>query len=692
MRIFLLTILVFSSLFSLDRAMRLKMKSEPKVALLVGNSSYSKSNYFDKLKNPTNDVKRVAEKLRTLGFQVIEAHNISDLELQEKLKKFYSLLRSQKEGVGLFYFAGHGIEVNGINYLIPNDISVADESYVPYRSTPLNPIIESMNKTGKRLNIAVIDACRENPYTSTRNKKRGGLASFSASGTFIAYSAESGKLAHDGDGKLSPFAEAFVKNIETPQTIEQFFKAVRKDVYQKTDGEQTPMTHNLIRGDFYFKLPNEEELISAGGSSGKTTFTTSNEERDEFFLTVLNNVSNFQIRVDGNRFQNGDLLERGRYRVEVSKSGYETIQKNIKISKDTKFRVKMVKSKVSLTINPYPSDSRVYIMKIKPRYRDGILLERGKYQIKVKRTGYYTKLITVDLQSDSSFDVSLDKIGGSSGYVSQNSNSSSYGNSKNMGSYILPAMVLVKRGSFMMGSNSGDSDEKPVHRVNIDYDFYVGKYEVTIKEYMKFVEETNSNHPEWLEKGNSYNIKTGSNKNYYKKMCRDNNCPIMGVSWKNAKAYAEWLSRKSGKKFSLLSEAEWEYMARAGTSTKWSFGNSQSDLKNYAWYSSNSGSKTHEVGTKRPNPWGIYDVHGNVWEWVEDDFESSYQKTPKNGNSYLNNSERKSIRGGSWNNDPNSTRSANRDRDNSSYRNSDLGFRLNTHRVRISKSDFWESI
>ncbi|EJF07497.1 hypothetical protein ThvES_00003350 [Thiovulum sp. ES] len=422
MRIFLLTILVFSSLFSLDRAMRLKMKAEPKVALVVGNSSYSKSNYFDKLKNPINDVKKVAKKLRALDFTVIEAHNISDLELQEKLGKFYSLLRSQKEGVGLFYFAGHGIEVNGINYLIPNDISVSDEKYVPYRSTPLNPIIESMNETGKRLNIAVIDACRENPYRSTRNKKRGGLASFSASGTFIAYSAESGKVAHDGDGKLSPFADAFVKNIETPQTIERFFKAVRKDVYQKTDGKQTPVTHNLIRGDFYFKLPSEEELISAGGVSGKTTFTASNEERDEFFLTVSSNVSGFQIRVDGNRFQNGDLLESGNYRVEVSKSGYETVSKNITISKDTKFIAKLVKSKVALTINPYPRDSQVYIMKIKPKYRDGILLERGKYKIKVKRSGYYTKLVTVDLQSDSSFDVSLDKIGGtSSGYVSQSS-------------------------------------------------------------------------------------------------------------------------------------------------------------------------------------------------------------------------------------------------------------------------------
>jgi hypothetical protein len=417
MKIFLVLLLLFSStsLFSLERKMRLKMKNEPKVALVVGNSSFPKSKYFADLDNPKNDVKAVAKKLRKLGFKVLEGYNLSDLELQEKLDHFYSLLKSKKEGVGLFYFAGHGIEVNGINYLIPSDISVKDAKYVPYRSTPLNPIVESMNKTGKRLNIAVLDACRENPFTSRGNNKRGGLAPFSASGTFIAYSAESGKFAEDGTGQtLSPFAKAFVKHIEKPQKIEEFFKDVRVDVYKDTDGEQTPVTQNLIRGDFYFKLPSEEELISAGGVSGETTFTSSNEEREEFFLTVLNNVSNFRIKVDGDYFQNGDLLKRGKYRVEVLKSGYKTVQKNITISKDTKFRVKMEKSKVSLTVNPDPRDSRIYIMNIVPKYRDGILLERGKYDLKIKKSGYYTKRLTVNLQSDSNFNVKLDRIGGNS--------------------------------------------------------------------------------------------------------------------------------------------------------------------------------------------------------------------------------------------------------------------------------------
>ncbi|MBL0708550.1 MAG: formylglycine-generating enzyme family protein, partial [Sulfurimonas sp.] len=148
------------------------------------------------------------------------------------------------------------------------------------------------------------------------------------------------------------------------------------------------------------------------------------------------------------------------------------------------------------------------------------------------------------------------------------------------GSYIQPAMVKIKAGSFMMGSNSGDDDEKPVHKVTIKKDFYIGKYEVTIKEYKKFTNDTNSNYPEWEEEGNKYNIKTGSS-NYYKKMCFDNNCPIMGMSWNNVKKYTKWLSKKTGKTYRLPTEAEWEYVARAGTTTKYSFGDSDNSLGSY---------------------------------------------------------------------------------------------------------------
>jgi formylglycine-generating enzyme required for sulfatase activity len=246
-------------------------------------------------------------------------------------------------------------------------------------------------------------------------------------------------------------------------------------------------------------------------------------------------------------------------------------------------------------------------------------------------------------------------------------------------------MIKVPKGSFLMGSNDGRNNEKPVHKVDIDYEFEIGKYPVTIGEYMTFVKDTNSNYPEWLEEGNEYNIHTGS-KDYYKKMNLEKNAPIIGVSWDNAKAYCKWLSQKSGKNYRLPTEAEWEYACRAGITTKWSFGDNEEELEKYAWYSKNSydlGKKhpdygTHIVGDKKPNPWGLFDMHGNVWEWCEDDWVDNYNNTPRDGSAYKSKDKNslKVVRGGSWSGYAISSRSAFRSDWDRDYRSGGVGFRL----------------
>ncbi|MEA2049650.1 MAG: formylglycine-generating enzyme family protein [Campylobacterota bacterium] len=243
-------------------------------------------------------------------------------------------------------------------------------------------------------------------------------------------------------------------------------------------------------------------------------------------------------------------------------------------------------------------------------------------------------------------------------------------------SYIQPAMVKIKSGSFMMGSNNGDSDEKPEHRVTIPNDFYIGKYEVTNEEFAKFLNDSNVQ-GNWFEdksqdsdsriikNGNSYKVESGYEKH-----------PIVEVSWHGAKAYSKWLSKKTNQNYRLPTEAEWEYVARAGTTTKYSFGDSSSDLSSYAWYSSNSGNKTHKVGTKQPNPWGVYDMHGNVWEWCEDWYIDNYNSTPRDGTAYNNKKSYKVLRGGSWGNTAYFLRSANRYWYTTSDASNFIGFRL----------------
>ncbi len=187
--------------------------------------------------------------------------------------------------------------------------------------------------------------------------------------------------------------------------------------------------------------------------------------------------------------------------------------------------------------------------------------------------------------------------------------------------------VSIPAGEFLMGCSSNDSscsdDEKPSHKVKLTKGFYMGKYEVTKGEFQKFVDATK--YQTEAEKGDGCDSWTDSEWKTKKEFSWRNvgftqteNDPVVCVSWNDTQEYAKWLSKKEGKSYRLPTEAEWEYAARAGAKTKYSFGNEESKLEDYAWYSSNSGSKTHPVGQKKPNAFGLYDMLGNVWEWVND--------------------------------------------------------------------------
>ena len=230
-----------------------------------------------------------------------------------------------------------------------------------------------------------------------------------------------------------------------------------------------------------------------------------------------------------------------------------------------------------------------------------------------------------------------------------------------------------------MGSNEGSDNEKPIHRVTLS-DFAIGKYEVTVGLYLQFCTETNTNWPEWLEKGNKYHVETGNdpyykNKGYQRK--GSENLPIVGVSWNDAAAYCQWLSSKTNKNYRLPTEAEWEYAARGGNQSKGFKYSGSNTIEDVAWYSANSGSKTHPVGTKGANELGIYDMSGNVWEWCSDWYDENYYKNsvaqnPKGAQS----GSLRVLRGGSWYSNVNNCRSSFRNRTVPNDRFSYFGFRL----------------
>ncbi|MDR3056167.1 MAG: formylglycine-generating enzyme family protein [Zoogloeaceae bacterium] len=218
--------------------------------------------------------------------------------------------------------------------------------------------------------------------------------------------------------------------------------------------------------------------------------------------------------------------------------------------------------------------------------------------------------------------------------------------------------ILIPAGSFIMGTDKNDKkaydDEKPQHRVTLSQPFYLGKYEVTQAEWVAVM---------------------GNNPSKYK----GRNNPVEMVSWDDVQTFISRLNVKEGtNKYRLPTEAEWEYAARAGTTSAYSFGDDAGQLRQYAWYGENSDlGSTHPVGQKSPNPWGLYDIHGNVWEWVNDGYDSSYyRRSPSSDPVGSSSGVIRVLRGGSWGNSARGLRLASRGNGTPDDRLELIGFRL----------------
>ena len=226
-----------------------EMKSERRLALVIGNSRYASS----PLKNPVNDAKRMAKTLRRLGFDVTVLTDASQREMKTAIRDFG---RKLKGGVGLFYFAGHGVQIAGRNYLIPIGAKIDSEDDVDIEAVDVGAVLAKMGSARSRLNIVILDACRNNPFARSFRSGRRGLAQLNApNGTLIAYATAPGQVAADGKGKNGTYTAALVRAMQKPAEIGPMFRKVRTDVRRKTSGAQVPWEASSIEGEFYFRLP-----------------------------------------------------------------------------------------------------------------------------------------------------------------------------------------------------------------------------------------------------------------------------------------------------------------------------------------------------------------------------------------------------------------------------------------------------
>jgi formylglycine-generating enzyme required for sulfatase activity len=503
--------------------------SEKRIALVIGNSTYTNS----PLKNPVNDAKDMANKLRKLGFEVIERKNLQTKQIGGTLREFRSKL--VPGSVALVFYAGHGLQIKGDNYLPAVDAEINSEEDVPNQSLAVKQIMDVLDEAKTRLNLVFLDACRNNPYARSFRSADQGLARITApSGTLISYATRPGSVAADGNGRNGLYTSKLLAHMDSNQQIEQSLKLVVTEVKTASQGKQEPWMEGSIEGDFCF----------AGCQVGS--------------LEPVGSPNHVHVKNDE----------------EIEQETWESARDSNDIDAIDEYLKQYPKGK-------YVALANISYKKLKK--------DAPETAVQAHNTGQVFK----DCPD-------------------------------------CPEMVIIPAGSFQMGSYKNDR-EKPLHRVTFGKAFAIGKVEVTQGQWKSIM---------------------GGNPSHFRN-CGDN-CPIEHVSWNDAQDFIQRLNSKTGKQYRLPSEAEWEYACRAGEQQEFCGSN---NIDSVAWYGSygdqgslggNSGQTTHPVATKQANAWGLYDMTGNVWEWVEDSWHDNYNDAPTDGSAWAGDGKSRMYRGGSW--------------------------------------------
>ena len=352
-------------------------------------------------------------------------------------------------------------------------------------------------------------------------------------------------------------------------------------------------------------------------------------------------------------------LKEGMHLIEAKKEGYRSQQRTINLSQQQKLDVafnELVAVQGNLSVNYKPFGADVYVDGKKigqsPRVFNGLLV--GNHKVEIKKDGYGTESKQVNILEGQTATLA--------GMLSTNTSSSVASGTSSSGNIItIPVkngisidMVRVEAGTFTMGAtpemkNPWD-DEKPTHQVTLTNDYYIGKYEVTQALWQAVM---------------------GSNPSNFK----GDNLPVENVSWNDCQEFLSKLNSITGKTFRLPTETEWEYAARCGMKSKGCQYSGSKNISDVAWYTDNSGSKTHSVGSKQANELGIYDMSGNVWEWCQDRYGRYDSSSQVNPTGAISGSDRV-IRGGCWYCTARSCRSSCRSYNAPDDRNDNLGLRL----------------
>jgi hypothetical protein len=291
-----------------DRGFQVEIIHE-RISLVIGNGQYQTA----PLKNPVNDAEDIAKVLGERGFEVILKINVDKREMEEAIAEFGRKLRQGR--VGLFYYAGHGMQVKGRNYLIPVDADIQSESDVRYEGVDAGRVLGKMEDAGNALNIVILDACRNNPFARSFRSSETGLADMDApTGSLVAYATTPGKTAADGSGRNGVYTKYLIENIrKTGLSIEEILKRVRIAVILETNSAQVPWEKSSLVGNFYFTTG---DIRVEARDSAVPDRQTAVDVEQEFWLSIKGSdrISDWQLYLD--EYPAGRFVAIARLRIE----------------------------------------------------------------------------------------------------------------------------------------------------------------------------------------------------------------------------------------------------------------------------------------------------------------------------------------------------------------------------------------
>jgi len=571
--------------------------AEKRVALVVGNDRYANLPKDEQLRKAVNDARAVGDALGRIGFQVIRGENLGRLALLAKLDELTQKL--EPGDTAFFFFAGHGVAVNGGNYILPTDVPnvrPGQDTLLARVALGESDIVGDLQGRGVRVAIVVLDACRNNPFKKPGVRGVGGERGLSriepARGVFSLYSAGLGQAALDrlGDADSNPnsvFTRVLVPALGKPGlSLGDLAVEVREEVARlahTVSHDQQPAYYDQTTGGHVYLagLPQAAKPVEPPRPPAPAQ-----SEAERAWLAGVKDTGSEKVLDDFIR-RYGDTI-------------YGTLARER--------REGLKKTPVAAVVPPtQPAAQPSLVDRVLGIFGSGGAATPSAEPLSAERErALKPKDVFKECEQ-------------------------------------CPEMIVVPAGSFTMGSPPSEpgrqKDEGPQRSVTIGKPFAVGRFAVTFDEWDACVAARVCRHKADQGWGRGRR-------------------PVINVSWDDAKAYVVWLSRKTGKTYRLLSEAEREYVTRAGTTTPYWWGASISTSQaNYR--GGEYRQKTVPVDTFQPNAWGLFQIHGNVWEWVEDCSHDSYAGAPSDGSARVSGDcGRRVVRGGAWGSDPESLRSA----------------------------------